>query len=215
MIASALLTPTLFASNRIQDVVAQFTWEYRMTLRNATKMVILAGSAVMLNLVGCADLAAVNAQLAKGTKYQSGAVSMATPTDGKPAQVVASKDKRVAAAAEDAMPLINQILTIHRCVQNWESQRLMNVYAVPGTDMAQMGGLTPELRYPNNYIAMKFHDRSKCVNVTTLDQWSMPALNALQFRAVYYADDSGETTSYLYLVKKSDDGTWKLAQFNR
>jgi hypothetical protein len=43
----------------------------------------------------------------------------------------------------------------------------------------------------------------------------MPALNALQFRAVYYADDSGETISYLYLIKKSDDGTWKLAQFNR
>ena len=179
------------------------------------KLLPFIGGSAILILTGCADLTAINAQLAKGTKYQSGGISMASQTDSKPAQIIASKDKRVADAAESAMPMINQILTIHRCVQNWESQRLMNAYAVPGTDMTQMGGMTPELRYPNNYLSMKFHDRSKCVNLTTLDQWIMPALNALQFRAVYYADDSGETISYLYLIKKSDDGTWKLAQFNR
>ena len=179
-------------------------------------VIIIAIFAISLCTAGCADLATINAQLAHGMNHQSGGIAMATQMDSaKPVQLGVSKDKRVIASTEEAMPTIRDVLAIHQCVQNSESQRLLNVFAVPGADMAQMGGMTPELRYPNNHISMKFHDRSKCVNLIMLDQWMMPALNGLQFRAVYFADDSGETISYLYLFKKMDDGSWKLAQFNR
>ena len=62
---------------------------------------------------------------------------------------------------------------------------------------------------------MKYHNTNKCVSVSTIDQWTMPALNALQFRAVYFADDSGETFNFYYLFKKSDDGSWKIAWLGR
>jgi len=43
----------------------------------------------------------------------------------------------------------------------------------------------------------------------------MPALNALSFRVVYYADDSGETVNFAYHFKKVEDGSWKVEKFNR
>ena len=174
----------------------------------------------VLGMTGCADLAAINAQGAQdrarilGTA-QTGGYAMATQSEqSKPAQVTIPKDKRVAAAIEEALPMVKKVLAIHQCVQNWEALRQLNALAVPGVNMAQMGSMIPELRYPNNDMSMKYHNRNKCVGVTTLDQWGMPALNALQLRAVYFADDSGETISFLYLFKKMDDGSWKLAQFN-
>ncbi|MBC7489256.1 MAG: hypothetical protein H7240_03975 [Glaciimonas sp.] len=174
----------------------------------------------VLGMTGCADFAAINAQGVQDRarilgSTQTGGYAMATQSEqSKPAQVTIPKDKRVAAAIEEALPTIKKVLAIHQCVQNWEALRQLNLFAVPGVNMAQMGGMTPELRYPDNEISMKFHNRNKCVGVTTLDQWGMLALNALQFRAVYFADDSGETISFLYLFKKMDDGSWKLAQFN-
>ena len=72
-----------------------------------------------------------------------------------------------------------------------------------------MGGLG----YPNTPIYMKYHDHNKCVRVSALDQWTMPALNALEFRTVYFADDSGETVNFRYLFKKIDDGSWMLDDF--
>lgn len=88
----------------------------------------------------------------------------------------------------------------------------MNAYAVPGEDMAVYTGGE---RFPNHTNFMKYHDRNKCVSVSAIDQWVMPALNALQFRAVYFADDSGETVNFAYQFKKMDDGSWKIAGFNR
>jgi hypothetical protein len=43
----------------------------------------------------------------------------------------------------------------------------------------------------------------------------MPAMNALQFRTVYFADDSGETLKYQFLFKKMDDGSWKIDTFEK
>ena len=176
---------------------------------------IVLGLAV-LNMASCADLAAINAQLAQGNARMNGTpqVAMAVQSEqSKPVQIISPKDKRVALAVDEAMPTINKVLAIHQCVQNWESQRQLNMYGVPGVNMAS-GGIFADSSYPDSQVFMKFHDRNKCVSITTLDQWTMPALNALQFRAVYLAEDSGETISFLYLFKKMDDGSWKLAQFN-
>lgn len=187
-----------------------------------------------LGLSGCVkemakinnDLASLNLALAGGSKPQVNAASsggaqnniaMAVQPEAgqsKPVQMIVPSDQRVAAAIDEALPTIKKILAIHQCVQDWQSLRQMNIYAVPGENMVK-GGIFADGSYPNSSYLLKYHDRNKCVSVTTIDQWTMPALNALQFRAVYFADDSGETVSFLYLFKKLDDGSWKIAQFNR
>lgn len=147
---------------------------------------------------------------------QNGSVAMAAqPEEGqrKTAQLIIPNDKRVAAAIDEALPTIKKILAIHQCVKNSDSLRQMNFYAVPGADMARQDSYT--LNFPNNIYMLKYHDQNKCVSVSTIDQWAMPALNALQFRAVYFADDSGETVSFQYLFKKVDDGSWKIAELRR
>ena len=182
-----------------------------------------------LGLSGCAqdlaklnqDLANLNAALAgKGGsqpgRAQTGGVAMAAQPEAghsKPIQMIIPNDKRTAAAIDEALPTMKKVLSIHQCVKNSDSLRQMNIYAIPGADMAsQMGG---NWNFPISGWYMKYHDQNKCLRVSTLDQWAMPALNALKFRAVYFADDSGETFNFYYLFKKSDDGSWKIAWLGR
>lgn len=187
-----------------------------------------------LGLSGCVkemakinnDLASLNHALAGGSKPQANAVASggtqndvamaAQPEAGqsKPVQLIVPSDKRVAAAIDEALPTIKKILAIHQCVKDHESLRQMNFYAVPGVDMSNRPYDGYRYHFPNS-PDMKYHDQNKCVSVSTIDQWIMPALNALQFRAVYFADDSGETDNFTYLFKKVDDGSWKITGFKR
>lgn len=179
-----------------------------------------------IGLSGCAqdlakfnqDLAALNQALAGGAQgggVQSGGMAMAAKPAGqsKPIQLIVPNDKRTAAVIDEAMPNIKKVLGIHQCLKDGASMRQLNIYAVPGVDMAA----GPLLSYliPNGLDYMRYHDLNKCVSISALDQWTMPALNALQFRAIYFADDSGETVNFLYLFKKVDDGSWKIAETHR
>lgn len=191
--------------------------------------IFMVAAGLTFGLSGCAqdlakfnqNLAALNQALAGGAQTSSGGsggVAMAAKPagQGKPTQLVVPSDKRTAAAIDEAMPTVKKILGIHQCIKDGESRRQMNVYAVPGVNLAQGGaGFGSEAYYPNSTWYMKYHNYDKCVSVTTLDQWVMPALNALQFRAVYFADDSGETVNFGYLLKKQDDGSWKIADLRR
>lgn len=148
---------------------------------------------------------------------QPAAISMVAQSEtieSKPPKLVIPKDKRVATAMEEALPTIQKVLSIHQCMKEWQSLRQLNIFAEPGLDMTKRSGQYGNANYgfPNSYNFMKFHDRNKCVSLTTVDSWSMPALNALLFRAIYFAEDSGETVNLLYMFKKVDDGSWKLSQ---
>jgi hypothetical protein len=90
---------------------------------------------------------------------------------------------------------------------------MLNIYAVPGEDM--MRATDNRWSYPNAPGLLEYHDKSKCLSISILDQWTMPAMNALQFRTVYFADDSGETLKYQFLFKKMDDGSWKIDTFEK
>lgn len=127
-------------------------------------------------------------------------------------QMVIPSDKRTSEAIDAALPNIKKMLAIHQCIKSGEALRQLNYLAIPGRDMAQPdnGWWDATSRFPNSSVMMKYHDRNKCLSVRALDQWTMPALNALQFRAVFFADDSGETVNFAYLFKKLDDGSWKL-----
>lgn len=168
-----------------------------------------------INDKGEQDRAKIRGDAQTGGGAQTGGIAMAAQQEegqSKPTQLIIPKDKRVAAAIDEALPTIKKIVSIHQCLKDSAGLRQMNFFAVAGMDMT---------RFANPYDAtiglpisnMKYHDKNKCLSVQTLDHWSMPALNALLFRAVYFADDSGETANYLYLFKKTDDGSWKIAQF--
>ncbi len=170
-----------------------------------------------INDKGEQDRARIRGEAQTGGAQNSGIAMAAQPdtSQSKPTQLITPKDKRVAAAMDEALPIIKKMLSIHQCIQEPQSLRQLNVFAVPGVDMIKNSGNLPAYGFPNSQFFMKYHDRNKCVRVSKLDQWTMPALNALLFRAVYFADDSGETVNFLYLFKRADDGSWKIAQLEK
>lgn len=189
----------------------------------------VTGSAMALDLGGLlekvkGDFAAINEKgeqdraKIRGDVQPGGiaVVAQSETIESKPPKLVIPKDKRVAVAMEEALPIIQKVLSIHQCMKEAQSLRQLNILAVPGLDMTERtGGSSANWGFPNSQHYMKFHDRNKCVSVTTVDGWSMPALNALLFRAVYFAEDSGETVNFLYMFKRVDDGSWKLSQIER
>jgi hypothetical protein len=130
-----------------------------------------------------------------------------------PTKISLPKDRKMAAAVDEAMPLIKKIVSMHRCMKNNGALRQWNFDAVPGVDMTSLNipGM-PKLRLPIE--KMQYHDNNRCLNANVIDQFSMPADNALSFRAVYFASDSGETANFSYLFIKTDDG-WKIKQFQQ
>ena len=192
---------------------------------------VVAGSAMALDIGGIldkvkGDFAAINEKgeqdraRIRGDRQPTdiAKAGQSEPVESKPPKLVIPKDKKVASAMEEALPIVQKVLSIHQCIKEPESLRQLNVFAVPGLNMIERsggaGGL-PAYGFPNSQFFMKFHDRNKCVGVTVIDGWSMPALNALLFRTVFFAEDSGETVNFLYMFKRVDDGSWKLSQIEQ
>lgn len=122
------------------------------------------------------------------------------------ATLVMPSDTRINAAVQAARPTIEQMLSLHRCTRIGGLAR-MNHLAVPGVDLGHWGALH---NVPNSRDHVPHHDHAKCLSVRQVDQWEMPALNTLDFRAVFYADDSGETVNMGYTLRRMDDGKWLI-----
>lgn len=172
--------------------------------------VILPG--FTFGLSGCAqlnkDLEDLNNKLA-AARGQPGGNVMAVQQDANQSKtkVVIPNDKKVSTAIDEALPTIKKVLSIHQCLKENEGMRLLNTHAVTGVDMRNVYGyidITPITR-------MKYHDKNKCVTVQALDEWDMPALNALNFRVVFFSNESGEVANFKYFFKKLD-GSWKIAR---
>lgn len=177
---------------------------------------LLAGAACIL--AGCAtqdlqrvnqDLAKLNRALAVGGAVpvgNAGGIATHPPQDnGKSVELIVPNDKTTEAAMEAALPVIKKVLSIHQCVTHVDGMRQLNFHSVPGADFTQVAWY----KYPMG--GMRYHDKSRCLSVRTLDSWVMPALNALVFRAVYFAEDSGETAVHALRFMRGPDGTWRLA----
>lgn len=145
-----------------------------------------------------------------------GAPALASPSGSQQvAQITISSDSRTREAADSALPLIKKALSLHQCMKTPDSLRILNADAVPGVDLTKVD---PRWSIPNANnstggigVKMQYHDLNKCVDVRAVDQWAMPALNALTFRVVYFAADSGETVNFKFSLRKIDDGSWKIA----
>jgi hypothetical protein len=179
---------------------------------NALLKTVVTLMGLILGLSGCADMnAMLGAQPQPTVRYRP--IEIVPPVPLKAVQIKVPDDSTVAAAMDDALPNIEKVIGIHRCIPDWKSLRMLNVYAVPGEDM--MSATDNRWSYPNSPFLLEYHDKNKCLGVSILDRWTMPALNALQFRVVYLADDSGETLNYQFLFKKMDDGSWKIDTFDK
>lgn len=191
-----------------------------------TRILKLAGAtALVLMLAGCQeslqqlnrDLANANAALAAnrtGAAAKPGTMATSAAHTGNEPEVklTVPNDPRTREAMDAALPTVKKALSIHQCVKVDTGMLQLNYLAVPGVNL---GAWSYGWGYPNSPNFMKFHDRSHCVSVRAIDGWAMPALNALQFRVIYFAEDSGETVNFVYLMKKSDDGSWKIQSIGR
>lgn len=161
-----------------------------------------------LILSGCAD---INKGLTDvNTSLISGRTMAAQGSSTTEARVEVPNDPRVKTAFEQALPTIKRVLGIHKCINHQDGMLLLNQDTVPGAgvqvkSMGWGGNL-----YPNSTFFMKYHDRSKCLSVRAIDNVTMPANNALAFRVVYFAEDSGETVSFVFLFKRMDNNEWLL-----
>lgn len=160
------------------------------------------------------DLEALNAALSTGLPTQTGGQNvqptLAQPSQGEQViQLVLTNHKATNTAIEAATPVIKTILAIHQCISNERGLLFLNKYAMPGVNMVSNWDLA---RYPNNSFLLRYHDYNKCVDIRSVDQFSMPALNALNFRVVYFASDSGETVNFFFRMRRIDDGSWLLAE---
>lgn len=188
------------------------------------KFMKLMSLAIFISLVGCAQAdfdkfdqslktlnQAIGAPSAPGVQTAQATAPMAVRGGASKSistELVIPADKATEEAMNAALPVVKKVISIHQCMKTHESMRLLNVYAVTGVDMSQQN-----VSVPINWT--RYHDKSQCVDVKALDQWTLQALNALRVRAVYFATDSGETFNLFYYFMKASDGTWKLSGVGR
>lgn len=140
------------------------------------------------------------------------AAQMATPsaTSGMAPQIATSSNKAVAKAMNDALPMISEFVGIHRCALDKDSLLHLNSYGVPGRNFQDMNALRHYVIVGGDW---KYHEKNICPAVKAIDRWQAPALNALRFRVVFFADDSGESDTFEYSLRKSSEGIWQLDDF--
>lgn len=174
--------------------------------------------AAMIALTGCKDameqlnrdLAAANAAMAgSSTLSKPGTMArMDTSVQQQKTQLIVPKDQKVEEAVDAALPTIKKVLAVHQCARSDDALLPLNRLAITGVNIP---ATSYGWGYPLQSTYFKYHDMTKCLGIHSIDEFSMLALNALRFRVVYFAEDSGETVNFWFLFKKADDGTWRIA----
>ncbi|MCY1278085.1 hypothetical protein D9M70_268050 [compost metagenome] len=175
---------------------------------------------LLLLLSGCTNqlqqvnktLSDVNGALASLNGTSGTAAGQPSPAGGQafpqpsPVQVEAlnsqlrspTPDQTLLATRQDASATIEKVIAFISCYPEWSPGRYLEPYLMPGAShnvLAPMNG-------------MRYHPKDQCLKVARMDNWSMPARNALAFRTVYASDISGESKSFSYEVVRQLDGAW-------
>lgn len=104
----------------------------------------------------------------------------------------------------EASKTIQPFLEKRACIIETRAISALNIYAAPSIDFTFMfGPLTTMMRY---------HDKAQCLTVAKIHGWKSPALNALQFEALFLAEDSAETVKTYHELVKQPDGEWLFTQ---
>lgn len=172
-----------------------------------SKKIQLMIVATLLPLVVSGCLSQVNRDLENMNRQMTASRTQAQREpegSGVKTELVVPTDSRTKQAMEAALPKIQEVLSIHRCIKTDDGVRMLNYHTIPGVRIFEGWGW-----YPIGH--MRYHSKNKCVGVRAIDQWSMPALNVLQFRVAYFAEDSGEAVNFQFQFKLSDNGRWLLS----
>lgn len=163
---------------------------------------------VVFAIGGCADLNKGLADL--NHSLISGRTMAQQPPNTTEARVEVPNDTKISTAFNEALPQIKKIIGVHKCIKHQDGMLLLNQEAIPGLSLSVQGW--GNYLYPNNRFFLKYHDTSKCVDVRAIDSVTLAASNALKFRVVYFAQDSGETVPFHFLMKRMDNGQWLIGE---
>ncbi|MBN2690784.1 MAG: hypothetical protein JXR43_02850 [Burkholderiaceae bacterium] len=177
----------------------------------------LTGIAFIVSLAGCStqQLQAMNQQMAAINQSMAVATTPAGPPMPQPTavqqqQLLAQINQPQAQAAiqtavQQAGPTIQKIVQFLACYPGFDPGKYLGEYNAPGGTIRGLMGPLPSMRYA---------PKTMCVNVVRMDNWQMPALNALSFRVVYQSSVSGETYSQGMTFQRQPDGTWMYLNVN-
>lgn len=159
-------------------------------------------------LAGCStqQLQGMNQQLAGiNQSMVPGELPMPQPTAAQQQQLLSQINHpqtqvQMQTALQQASPIIRKVVQFLECFPG-DPGNYLEQYAAPGSSI---GG------WPSPLMVMNNAPKTMCVNVVRMDDWQMPALNALSFRVVYQSSVSGETDIEHYTFQRQPDGTWLL-----
>lgn len=117
------------------------------------------------------------------------------------------QDQRTSADRAAAAGLIRTLLGIGACATAPQAWNAINRDSVAPYNFGSLGG-------DSSYVAMfglRYHDKSRCLSVLRLGDWSKPADNALRFRTYYVSDESGEAKNQTYELQRLD-GRWMFRE---
>lgn len=141
--------------------------------------------------------AATPAALATITSKQAAAIDgfLSTPL----------QDRVIAAHRAAAAPLIRQVLATLSCARDSAALNSLN--------RQHLSPRTFRPPFYNSLIPMQnldYHDKSTCLDVVRLTDWTKPANNALKFEAHYISPQSGEAKQQTFELQKGSDGQWMI-----
>lgn len=149
-------------------------------------------------------LSTVNSTLSgQPALQQENSVSLSSAQQAKLQSILNQKtqDKNINIAVSEASTVISEFIGMNSCITGYNGS-MLNRYAAPG-----------KLYPSNNYIGapvpqMRYHDKSSCASVLRIQDWKMPARNALRFEVSYISDTSGEVIKDNNEVVKQPSGEW-------
>jgi hypothetical protein len=116
-------------------------------------------------------------------------------------------DAAMAQARQEAATHIERAVMGHACQPKaGAGGAFMNTMMAPNT--------MNMLYFPSPRQGMHYDTGSQCLDVVRVDGWTMPARNALNFRAVFASKASGEGASRSYQMVKQPEGAWLFTAVN-
>lgn len=109
----------------------------------------------------------------------------------------ASVAKQVAQAADTIKPFI----ALESCITDFSGKSQLQTYLGPHGDI---NAVSPPA------LALRYHDKGSCLDLTRFQGWTPLSLNAVQFQVVYTAADSGESAVRTHVMQQEPDGTWLM-----